>query len=75
MADLKTLEKKVNELEERVKKLEYDTDWMDALYQKARELVVKHHQSSPIFLQKKLLIDFERATRIIDELRSNSVVE
>ncbi|HBC72756.1 MAG: Cell division FtsK/SpoIIIE [Candidatus Amesbacteria bacterium GW2011_GWB1_47_19] len=74
MADLKTLEKKVNELEQRLKRLETDKVWMDELYKKARELVVKHNRASAIFLQRKLLIDNIRAERILDELQTNGVI-
>jgi DNA segregation ATPase FtsK/SpoIIIE-like protein len=84
MTDLKTLAKKVNELEERLKRIEgriaspadtYDKVLMNALYQKARDLVVKHNKASVIFLQRKLMIDFERAKRLLEELQKNGVIE
>jgi DNA segregation ATPase FtsK/SpoIIIE-like protein len=83
MTDLKILEKKLQELEERLKKLESkitgtpdtsDREFMDALYQKAKVLVVKYNKASKIFLQKKLLIDFVRASRLLDELEKNGVI-
>lgn len=74
MTDFKLLEKKVNELEERLKKLEGDKKWMDELYKKAKELVVKYNKASAIFLQRKLMIDYERAVRLLDELQTNGVV-
>ena len=70
----KVLEKKVLELEERVKKLEFDKDWMDELYKKAKELVVKHDKASVIFLQRKLIIDYERAGRLLDKLENEGIV-
>jgi S-DNA-T family DNA segregation ATPase FtsK/SpoIIIE len=74
MTDLKILEKKINELENRIEKLENDNDWMDDLYHKAEELVVKNEKASAIFLQRKLMIDLERAARIIDKLETNGIV-
>jgi S-DNA-T family DNA segregation ATPase FtsK/SpoIIIE len=83
MTDLKTLEKKVNKLEERLKKIEdkiaslADTEekaWMDQLYTKAKELVVRHNKASVMFLQRKLLIDNVRAKKILDELQANGVI-
>ena len=74
MVDLKALEKKVAELEERLDKLENDKEWMDELYKKAEELVVKYDKASAIFLQRKLMIDLERAARILDKLEINGVI-
>jgi S-DNA-T family DNA segregation ATPase FtsK/SpoIIIE len=83
MIDLNTLEKKIIQLEQRLKKLEdqvsspaniQEQELMAALYQKARELVEKHHKTSAIFLQRKLFIDFARAERLLDELQANGVV-
>ena len=83
MTNLKTLQKKVDELENRLKTLEakiasplYSEDkaLMDALYKKAKELVVKHNKASVIFLQRKLFIDIERATRLLAELQANGIV-
>jgi S-DNA-T family DNA segregation ATPase FtsK/SpoIIIE len=83
MINLKILEKRVNEIEERLKKVEEgmasplytdDKELMDALYKKARELVVKHHKASVIFLQRKLIIDYARAEKLLDELEMNGVI-
>jgi DNA segregation ATPase FtsK/SpoIIIE-like protein len=52
----------------------YDKVLMEALYQKARDLVVKHNKASVIFLQRKLMIDLERASGLLDELQSNGVI-
>lgn len=83
MADLKTLEDKVNQLEQRLTKLEAkiaspadssDHDFMAALYKKAKELVLKHHKASIIFLQKKLMIDYHRAAGLLAKLQSDGVI-
>jgi DNA segregation ATPase FtsK/SpoIIIE, S-DNA-T family len=74
MTSLKSLEKRVNDLEVRLKQLEGDTVYMDQLYQKAKELVVKYNKASIIFLQRKLLIDFERASRLMQKLESDGVL-
>jgi DNA segregation ATPase FtsK/SpoIIIE-like protein len=83
MVDLKTLEAKVNELELRLKILEdrsvqntdqSDREYMAALYQKAKTIVIKHRKASKIFLQKKLLIDFERASKLLDLLQADGVI-
>ena len=81
MTNLQTLEKKVNKLEERISRLENqaastssDQDLIAALYSKAKELVIKHNKASVIFLQRKLLIDFARASRLLDELQANGVI-
>jgi len=83
MTDTKTLEKKISALEERLKKVEdmialsadaKDVVYMDALYTKAKELVVKYQKSSIWFLQRKLLIDFERAKRLREQLKTEGVI-
>ena len=83
MVDLKTLEKKVNELEKRLKKLEAkiisgddvnEGKYMDALYEKAKELVIKHNRATELFLQRKLLIDYQRATKLLEKLEENGVI-
>src|SRR5512135_2040505 len=83
MADLRTMDVKIKELEERLRRIEerlgrpanvYDQVWMDELYRKAKELVIKHNKASAIFIQKRLLIDFERATKLVEELEANGVI-
>jgi DNA segregation ATPase FtsK/SpoIIIE-like protein len=74
MTDLQVLERKVNELDKRLKRLEGDKAWMDELYKKARELVIKNNKASVIFLERKLLIDFERASNLLDKLETDGVV-
>jgi len=74
MLDLKVLEKKIIELDERLKKIEDKDNRMDELYKKAEELVVKSNKASVIFLQRKLWIDFDRATELIEKLQTNGVV-
>lgn len=81
MTDVKVLEKKIGELEEKLKKankeiekLSHDKDFMDALYIKAKELVIKHNKVSVIFIQKHLMIDYPRATEIFNKLKDNGIV-
>jgi len=73
MADVRALEKKIKELEEKVAFLESDKEYMDALYEKAKELVVKHNKASVLFLQKKFMIDFRRAETILSRLKSENL--
>lgn len=75
MTDVTALEVKLKELEDRVKKLEDDSELMQQLYDKARHLVEKYHRSSAIFLQKKLLIDYPRARNLVDRLRQHGVID
>ena len=64
MPTIQSLEKKIQELESRIRQLEESDEYSNSLYTLAKDLVAKHHQSSIIFLQKKLLIDHPRATQI-----------
>ena len=75
MTDIKALEKKIEDLDKRVIKLEVEKDWTDTLYEKARALVIKNDRASAIFLQRKLMIDYERAERLLEKLQSNGVVD
>ena len=74
MADLKTLENKVRELETRLKAIEAKVLAKDPLYNDARRLVVKHQKASVIFLQRYLIVGFERAARILAQLEEDGVV-
>lgn len=83
MADDTNWAQKIVDLEQRVQALEKmqkitavadDHDLTEMLYEKGRELVVKHDKASPLFLQKKLLIDFQRANSILRRLESEGVV-
>lgn len=73
MTDLKALEERIRKLEERLDRIEDDKAWMDELYKKAKELVLKNNKASVIFLQRKLMIDFERAKKLLDELQKNGI--
>lgn len=82
MTNIKVLEKKIKELEVELEKankeianLSHDKDFMDALYIKAKELVKKHSKASAIFIQKHLMIDYPRATVLINKLRENGLIE
>lgn len=83
MNDVKNLEKKIRTLEERMKQLEdiicsssfvQEKELMNQLYQAAKDLVIKHQKASVIFLQRKLLIDLERAKKLLEQLEANGVV-
>lgn len=83
MTDIQALEKRIRELEARVSRLEAgalspaeveDRQFMDALYEKARSHVVRERKASVFFLQRKLLIDIERATRLLTRLEADGVI-
>lgn len=83
MANLNSLEKRLNALENRLKQLEAklanpvpqdEQVWLNQLYQKAKDLVIKHQNASLIFLQRKLFIDYARATTILALLEKNGVI-
>jgi S-DNA-T family DNA segregation ATPase FtsK/SpoIIIE len=83
MHDTKALQKKITELEIRVKELENEladaTDpeekaWMDALYEKAKRLVIEHRKAGIFFIGRKLLIDERRVEHILRKLEQNGVV-
>jgi DNA segregation ATPase FtsK/SpoIIIE-like protein len=83
MTTLKNLEERIQKLEDRLNKIEDratsslnsdDKELMEAFYNKAKELVLKYHKASPIFLQKKLFIDYVRASKIMDKLRADGVL-
>ena len=74
MTDVALLNKKITELEARIKELETDKDFMDSLFKIATELVKKGDNITPIFLQKKLLIDLPRAENIIRKLQDNHIL-
>jgi DNA segregation ATPase FtsK/SpoIIIE-like protein len=69
MDNVKILKKRIKELERKVQELEKDKAFMDALYKSACEMVGRHEKVTIISLQKKFLIDIERATALIDRLR------
>lgn len=83
MVSTQKLEERIQVLEARVKKLEdilsssgfvEEKAVMDAYYQKAKAVVIREQKASAIFLQRKLLIDLDRATRLIQELERNGVI-
>ena len=83
MTTMADLENKIESLEVRLKKLEeilLSEDYknkealMHALYTKARELVIKHNKATVMFLQLKLLIDFQRASELMKKLEEDGVV-
>lgn len=80
MTDLNTLKDKIKELENRIKILEEqlanvsnnsDGQYMDSLYNMAKQLIIKNNKISVIFIQKKLLIDLQRAREIYKRLEES----
>ena len=47
----------------------------DELYEQAKEIVINTQYASTSYLQRKLRIGYNRAARIMDELRDNGIVE
>lgn len=73
MDEVKKLQKRIEELEKIVNNSAFvrDKEFMDAMYEKAKELVKKYNKSSAIFLQTKLMIDFERAKNLVERLKND----
>lgn len=74
MDNLKRLQTRIDDLEKRVAELENILVAEDPLYEDAKRLVKKHNKASIIFLQKHLLIDFDRAEKILNRLKEENVV-
>lgn len=81
MSDTKVLEQKIKDLEEKIKKLEGELEyyseerkWMDQLYEQAEKLVIKNKKATAFFLQRHLLIDFQRASELLKKLEENGIV-
>lgn len=83
MTTLSHLEKKLEIIEDRLRKLERQLDetsntpdqaWLDALYQQAKKLVLTNRKASVFFLQRKLLIDFKRAEEVLKKLEAQGVI-
>jgi hypothetical protein len=74
---IKELEDKVKSLEKKLASLEDPEEkvFMEAIYKKAKDLIKDHENPTAIFLQKKLLIDFPRARKILKMLKDNDLVE
>ncbi len=73
---LKTLEKRVKTLEERLKP-KSSVPWIDSddeLLPQARAVVIKSKNASASYIQRKLLIGYARAARILDTLESQGVI-
>ncbi len=83
MADIRLLEKQLKDITKRVAKIEallapsvcgLDGNGRDELYEKAKAFVIKSENASASFLQRKLLIGYARAARILDELFVEGVI-
>jgi len=46
----------------------------DALFEKARDLVMRHERASASFLQRRLGIGYPRAARLIEQLEEAGIV-
>ncbi|MFA7301471.1 MAG: DNA translocase FtsK [Candidatus Shapirobacteria bacterium] len=77
MTDIKALQKRIEELEKIVNSSAFirDKEFMDAMYEKAVDLVKKYQKSSAIFLQTKLMIDFERAKNLVERLKKEEIIK
>lgn len=83
-SEINRLKARVKDLEEKLEKAETiinspenisDREFMEALYIKAKEIIAKNnYHASPIFLQKKLLIDFPRAKKMFNKLQSDGIL-
>jgi S-DNA-T family DNA segregation ATPase FtsK/SpoIIIE len=73
---IKGLERRITILEKKLNKKEGNTHniWMDQLYNKAKDLVIKNQKASVWFLQRKLLIDYERAVELIEMLEKEGII-
>lgn len=81
MSDKKSIEERLHALEERVKKLEEiatamneEKQLMEEYYVIAKRVVVREQKASIIFLQRKLLIDFDRAKKLLGQLEENGII-
>lgn len=83
MTQLDAIKNQVEQLEARIAKLEdtlkqslltEDAVWMEQLYRHAKELVIKHHRASATFLQRKLMIDYERAGKLLAKLQDEGII-
>lgn len=74
--EVEKLKRRIRELETIVNDSAFvrDKEFMDALYEKAKELVKKYKKSGAIFLQTKLLIDFERAKNLVERLKMEKII-
>ena len=53
----------------------HDDSGMDILYEKAENIARSHNEISASFLQRKLNIGYARASRILDALEENGIVD
>lgn len=76
MTDIKILQKRIEELEAIVNSSTFvrDKEFMDAMYEKAKELIKKYNKSSAVFLQTKLMVDFERAKNLVERLKMEKII-
>ena len=63
---------KVNEYKEI--ELKEILDEEDSLYEDAKKLTIENQKASASFLQRKLEIGYNRASRLIDELEKKGVI-
>ena len=73
------INKKLDDLEERVKKLEEKTSISlysntDVLLDQAREIITHHSEVSASLLQRRLTIGYARASRILDLFQQEGIV-
>ena len=75
----KKLEKRIEELENRVKKLEdpliTPKPTMDELFEQAKIAAQQYSRVSASLIQRKLRVGYARAARLLDELEAKGIVE
>lgn len=47
----------------------------DPLFEEAARLIVRHQRAGTSFLQRKLILGFPRASRLIDQLEIAGIIE
>lgn len=52
----------------------YDTDSYDELFEQAKEIVSKYDMVSAALLQRRLMMGYARAARLLDELEEAGIV-
>lgn len=73
------IRKKIDDLEKRVKKLEdfvfgVEVSGLDPLFKTAVKLLKDTDLIAPSYLQRKLLIGYARAARLLDQLEAEGLI-
>jgi len=65
LREIKNLNGKINPV---------DTQTEEELYDKAKKLVIENQKASATFIQRKLLVGYARAARILDMLENKGII-